>query len=44
MLEDREIFALSRENTDPLSRGRARLAQALDRGASDNVTIVILSK
>ena len=44
MLEDREIFALSRENTDPLSLGRALMAQALDRGASDNVTIVILSK
>ena len=33
MLEDREIFALSRENTDPLSLGRALMAEALDRGA-----------
>ena len=44
MLEDREIFELSKENTDPLSLGRALMDKALDAGASDNVTIVILSK
>ena len=40
MLEDREIFALSRRNTDPLSLGRALMAEALRREARDNVTIV----
>ena len=44
MLEDREILAFSRRNTDPLSLGRALMAEALERGARDNVTIVIISK
>ena len=44
MLEDREIFELSKENTDPLSLGHALMDEALDRGATDNVTIVIISK
>ncbi len=44
MLEDKEIFALSRRNTDPLSLGRALMAEALRREARDNVTIVIISK
>ena len=44
MLEDREIYEYSKQNTDPLSLGRALMAEALERGASDNVTIVILSK
>ena len=44
MLEDREIFELSKENTDPLSLGRALMDEALERGATDNVTIVIISK
>ena len=44
MLEDREILAFSRRNTDPRSLGRALMAEALERGARDNVTIVIISK
>ena len=44
MLEDDEIFALSRRNTDPLSLGRALMGNALAREARDNVTIVIISK
>ena len=44
MLEDREIFALSRRNTDPLSLGRSLMAEALRRVARDNVTIVLISK
>lgn len=44
MLEDDEIFALSRRNTDPLSLGRALMDNALAREARDNVTIVIISK
>ncbi|HIS45170.1 MAG TPA: Stp1/IreP family PP2C-type Ser/Thr phosphatase [Candidatus Scatomorpha merdigallinarum] len=44
MLEDKEIFALSRKNPDPLSLGRALMAEALRREARDNVTIVIISK
>ena len=44
MLEDREIFELSKENSDPLSLGRALMDEALARGATDNVTIVIISK
>ena len=44
MLEDREIFELSKENADPLSLGRALMDEALARGATDNVTIVIISK
>ena len=44
MLADEEILALYRRNTDPLSLGRALMAEALRRGARDNVTIVIISK
>ena len=44
MLEDREIFEFSKENADPLSLGRALMDEALARGATDNVTIVIISK
>ena len=44
MLEDKERFALSRKNPDPLSLGRALMAEALRREARDNVTIVIISK
>ena len=44
MLEDREIFELSKHNPDPLSLGRALMAEALERGATDNVTVVIISK
>ena len=44
MLKDEEIFALSKKNTDPLSLGRALMAETLRRGARDNVTIVIISK
>ena len=44
MLEDKEIFAIYRRNPDPLSLGRALMAETLERGARDNVTIVIISK
>lgn len=44
MLEDSEILALSRQNTDVLSLGHALMTAALDRGARDNVTILLLSK
>ena len=44
MLSDAEIFAASRRNPDPLSLSRTLMAEALERGARDNVTIVLLSK
>ena len=44
MLDDAEIFSCRRRNPDPLSLGRALMAEALGRGARDNVTIVIISK
>ena len=44
MLEDKEIFAIYRRNPDPVSLGRALMAETLERGARDNVTIVIISK
>ncbi|NLC72708.1 MAG: Stp1/IreP family PP2C-type Ser/Thr phosphatase [Ruminococcaceae bacterium] len=44
MVEDSEILELSQINTDPLSLGNALLYKAMDRGARDNVTIVIITK
>ncbi|MFR3290393.1 MAG: hypothetical protein ACLTSG_09120 [Lachnospiraceae bacterium] len=37
-------FELSKHNPDPLSLGRALMDEALERGATDNVTVVIISK
>lgn len=44
MLEDADMLALARKNSDPLSLGRALMDEALARGAQDNVTLVIISK
>ena len=43
-MEDKEILALARRNTDPLSLSRSLMGEALAREARDNVTIVIISK
>lgn len=44
MLEDREMLAIAKTHPDPLSLGKALMDEALDRGARDNVTVVIISK
>lgn len=44
MMTDKEIMKFAGTNHDPLSLGRALMSEALQKGARDNVTIVIISK
>lgn len=42
MLRDSEIQLLSRDHPDPYALGHALLNEALERGAGDNVTVVVI--
>lgn len=43
-LMDEEILSIARKNIDPLSLGRALMDAALERGARDNVTVIVITK
>lgn len=44
MLMDEEIVLIARKNRDLYDLGRALMKAALDKGARDNVTVVVVSK